>query len=530
MATPDTAVPIGSTAGLPATQIAALIASGERSAASVVDDHIAHIEAVNPRINAIVTPMFDEARAAAAGADAARERGEPLGPLHGVPITIKDQFFVRGTPTTFGLESRAGHRADADGPLVERLRQAGAIVLGKGNVPQLLMYLEADNPLFGKSLNPWDSERTPGGGTGGDAAIIAAGGPPLALAADFTGSIRVPAHSCGIAGFKPTSGRLTNVGFPPELFFPGQDGIMMSCGMLGRTTADVTLAMRVLAEPGMETADNTLPPVPWRDPAAVDVAGLRIGYYEDDGFFPASPALRRAVRESAAALEAMGATVVPFSPPSIRTAVRISFMILGADGGAWVRRAMKDDKPDPRINVLLRIASIPGPVQRMLPRALSLAGQAGFAETLRSVRELSASGYWKVLDARNRYRRAFQAAMDAQQLDAIISPPYALPALRHGATYHLFSAASYSIVYNLLGMPAGTIPATRVRPGEESDRPDSRDIVVKKARETEDGSAGLPVGVQVASRNWRDEVALAVMQALESHFRTQPDFPVAPPR
>lgn len=433
-----------SCAGLSATELAARLASGELTARRAVEDHIRWIEAVNPRINAIVTPMFDEAREAAAAADAAYERGELRGPLHGVPITVKDQFFVKGTPTTFGLESRAGHRAEADGPLVARLRDAGAIVLGKGNIPQLLMYLEADNSLFGRTDNPWNEERTPSGGTGGDAAMIAAGGPPLALAADFTGSIRVPAHSCGIAGFKPTSGRLTNIGFPPELFFPGQDGIMMSCGMLGRTTADVTLAMGVLAAPGLEKVDSTLPPVPWRDPAAVDIAGLRIGVFEDDGFFPASPAIRRAVREAAAALADRGATVTPFTPPSVRRAVRLTFLLLGADGGKWVKKELGDNPADPRVNVLLRIASIPAPIQRVLPGALGLAGQARFAETLRAVKALSAGQYWKVLDARNAYRAEFQAAMDEQELDALVCPPYALPALRHGATYHLFTAASYA--------------------------------------------------------------------------------------
>jgi fatty acid amide hydrolase len=514
---------------LGAAEIARRVRAGDLSAREVVEAHIRRIEAVNPRLNAVVWPMFDEARAAADAADAARARGAPLGPLHGVPITVKDQFFVAGTPTTFGLPSRGDHRAAADAPTVARLRDAGAIILGKGNVPQLLMYLEADNFLFGRTNNPWNLERTPSGGTGGDAALIAAGGSTLALAADFTGSIRVPAHVCGLAGLKPTSGRLTNLGSPPELFFPGQEGLTMQPGVLARTVEDVALSMGVLAAPGLERLDVGVPPVPWPEPTAVAVPGLRVGFYEDDRFFPASPALRRAVREAADALRERGASVMPFAPPDVGRMMRLTFALLGADGGAWVRRALGRNKRDRRVRMLLLLAGLPGPVQRALPSVLGPARQDRMAEALRGLGTLSAGQYWRVLEARNRYKAAFMTAMDQQHLDVLICPPYALPAPRHGDTLYLFTAASYAILFNLMGMPAGVVPATRVRPGEESDRRTSLDIVTRTARAAERSSAGLPIGVQVAARHWREDVALAVMAALEEHFRTRTDFPAYPP-
>ena len=130
-----------------------------------------------------------------------------MGPLHGVPITIKDQFLVAGTPTTWGLPNQAGHRAEEDGPLVQRWRQAGAIILGKTNVPQLLYYAESDNPLYGRANNPWNLARTPGGSSGGEGAIIAAGGSPIGMGGDIGGSLRIPAHFCGLTTLKPTSGR-----------------------------------------------------------------------------------------------------------------------------------------------------------------------------------------------------------------------------------------------------------------------------------------------------------------------------------
>ncbi|MFL6648450.1 MAG: amidase family protein, partial [Sulfurifustaceae bacterium] len=152
-------------------------------------------------------------------------------------------------------------------------------------------------------------------------------------------------------------------------------------------------------------------------------------------------------------------------------------------------------------------------------------GQKRLVAILRSARGLTTRGYWDAIAERTEYQSRFYAALDADRLDAIICPPHALPALTHGGSYFLSSAASYAMLYNLLGMPAGVVAATRVRAGEESDRAKSRDIVERAARRVESGSAGLPVGVQVIARHWREDVVLAVMQALEEHFSKQPDYP-----
>src|SRR3954453_10334350 len=164
---------------LGAGELAALTAAGDLSAVEAVEAQIARIEEVNPGLNAVVVKRYAEARAEAREADARRARGEALGPLHGVPVTIKDSLDVAGLPSTFGLPSRAQSQASADEAHVARLRQAGAIILGKTNVAQMLFYFEADNPLYGRTNNPWNRDRTPGGSSGGEAAIIAAGGSPL---------------------------------------------------------------------------------------------------------------------------------------------------------------------------------------------------------------------------------------------------------------------------------------------------------------------------------------------------------------
>lgn len=510
-----------------ASEIAAQIASGDLSAKEVVEAHIARIEAVDGRLNAVVGRRFDEARAEAVATDAAIARGETLGPLAGVPITIKEQFDVTGLPTTFGLPTRRHHLATIDGPLVRRLREAGAIVLGKTNVAQSLFYQEADNPLFGKTSNPWNVKRS--SGSSGEGAIIAAGGSALGLAADVGGSIRTPAHFCGIHGFRPTSWRLTNIDSPPEMFFPGFNEIALDPGPMARHVADLILAMNVLAAPGLDRVDARIPPVPWPDPSAVDIAGLRIAMFDNDGFWSASPALRRATQEAAAALRLRGAVVDRITPPEPEMAAKVYFSFMMADGFAWAAPQLKGNPLDGRIKMARQIAKIPNRLKPPIAAVLKLLRQRHLANTIMTSRSMAVKEYWRLAADRNRWRDAFLAQLDDGRYDAVLCPPHALPAIFHGGSKLLFDTTSYGVRFNVLGMPAGVVAATKVRAGEESDRRFSLDIVERAAKKTEKGTAGLPVGVQVAARLWRDDIVLAVMAALEDHFRQQPDYPENPP-
>ena len=499
---------------LSATELARAVAERRLTARAVVEAHIARIEAVNPALNAVVVKRYEAARAEADRADAAVREGAPLGPLHGVPITLKEQFAAAGTAATLGVAPTAN--ADRDGPLVARLRAAGAIVLGKTNVPQLLIYNEADNPVYGRTNNPFDPKRSSNGSSGGEAAIIAAHGSPLGLGSDIGGSLRCPAHACGICALKPTSGRLTNEDARPGGYAHGQIAIVSQPGPLARSVDDLALAMRVLAAAGQERLDPEIAPVPWRDPGEVDVAALRIAYYEDDGYFPASPAVRRAVREAAAALAQRGAHVEAFTPPDVASAMRVFFGILAADGAASAKRRLGKNRRDKRITGLLQLVGIPPPLRPLAIWAASAGGQKRLARQIAEIKPSSVDGYWSLIEAQSAYRRNFIAALDARNIDAIVCPPHALPALTHGSAYFLATAASYSMLYNLLGMPAGTIPWTRVRPGEDEPSGSPRDLVDKAALEVQRNSADLPIGVQVVARHWREDIALAVMAALES--------------
>jgi fatty acid amide hydrolase len=476
---------------LSASELARRIAAGSFTSQEVVEAHIRRIEEVNPRLNAVVAPLFEQAREDASRADRLRDQGTLLGPLHGVPITLKEQFMVAGTPTTLGLMSYKSKIMEQEGPLVQRLRQAGAIVLGKTNVSQLLLSLSGscENPVYGRTNNPWNLARSPGGSSGGEAAIIAAGGSPLGLGGDIGGSIRTPAHFCGLYSLLPTPRRLTNLDTAPYAEVAGQEAIIGQPCPIARSARDLRLAMSILAAPGLSALDPSVPPVPWPDPTAVSLVGLRIGMYTDNGVFPVAPAVRRAVEEAAQILRARGAIVESWSPPDVAEAVRLYVGLMSADGFAACKRVLGDNPCERSIEATLQ--SLPG------------------AE--------SVDQYWQMVEERNQYRQRFLTALDAQHIDALLCPPFALPAPTHdsGGALDVSNAGTYAVLYNLLGLPAGAAPITRVRPGEESERRIENDGVAYAARAVEMNSAGLPIGVQVVARPWREDIVLALMEALE---------------
>jgi fatty acid amide hydrolase len=506
-----------------AVDLARLIRSREVSAAEVIEAFIARNEELHASLNALVVPRYDDARRAAAKADEALAKGAEVGPLHGVPITIKEQYSVAGTPTTFGLPSRKEIIETSEGPLVSRLREAGAIILGKTNVSQFLIFLESDNPVYGRTQNPWNLERSCGGSSGGEAAIVAAYGSSLGLAGDLGGSIRVPAHFCGVHGLKPTAGRLTNRDTLPELDL-SQEGLVPQPGPIARHVDDLALAMQVLAGPRSGALDVGAPPVPWTAPR-VPTEKLRVGYFEDDGYFTAAPGIRRVVREAAQALASAGAVVEELQPSSVADAMRLFAGMISADQFTRFRRMGRNDPIDRRVRGLFMLAGLPTALLSTLSVAFGLAGQKRLSATLRASQARSAEKYFALLKQRNALRQTFIDAMEDKGIDVLLCPPCAVTAFTHGASEFLFEAASTSVLFNVLGFPAGVVAAGRVRAGEESDRPESRDQVERAAKLVDMGSVGLPIGVQVAARPWREDLVLAAMRALETHFRATSDYP-----
>lgn len=510
------------TARCSAAELAQAIAAGQLSASDAVEAAIARIEQVNPALNAVVVKRYAAARTEAAEADQRRARGEPLGPLHGVPITVKECLDLAGTPSTFGFASRASHRAEQDDAYVARLRAAGAIVVGKTNVAQALIFVETDNPLYGRTNNPWNLERTCGGSSGGEAAIIAAGGSTLGIGTDIGGSLRYPANFCGIASLKPTAGRTDDAG---RYSFPiGQRAIVSQVGIMARTVEDVALGTSIISDgqPGVPALGD------WRD---IDVASLRVACYTNDGTFPVTPAITRAISEAAEALRRAGARVVDWQPPQVPHAVDLFYRILSADGGKLLLERFRSDPIDPRLKMIRQLASSPRWLLSAMASGLKASGQASLAAGLGSFGHTSAAEYMQAVEEQLAYRELFAQALDttsAGRCDLILCPASPLPAFVHGATADLATGGGYTNLYNILGWPAGIVPVTRVRPGEEVSLTPSKDRVLNTAYNCQVESAGLPVGVQVVARPWQEHQALAAMLAIETHLRDQPDFPATP--
>lgn len=503
-----------------AAQLARRIAAGEISSREATEALIARVEEVNPALNAVVVPLFDEARRQADQADAKRIRGEPLGSLHGVPMTVKECYEVAGAPCTMGLPARVGRKVESDGEMVRRLRAAGAVIFGKTNLPQLMLGHECENPVYGRTNNPWRLDRTCGGSSGGEAAIIAAGGSPLGLANDMGGSIRLPAHFCGVQGIKPTNNRLPRAGSTPNQ--RGMESIQYQPGTIARHVEDLALGLSVLCQGGGQPCEFDSAPGPLPDYRRIDIEGLRIAAWVDDGYFSPAPALGRAVRLAAEALERQGAIVEWIEPPAVDEAMRIYLGVMAADGGADARRLLAHGEVGWRLRRLLRIARLPPPVRGLASAGLRAAGQRHLAELVSTARPLSADQFWRLSWRMREYILSFMQMLSRGRFDAMLTPPHALPAMQHDKAIDLFAAASYTFLPNLLRVPVGVVACTRVRPDEESDRPSSRDLVERRAKEVEIGSAGLPVGVQVAGWHWREDVVLALMAAVERGLAPEP--------
>ena len=309
-----------------ATALARAIRHKEVSSTEVVEAHLRRIEEVNPRLNAVVLSTGDRALAEAREADAALARGEVKGPLHGVPMTIKDALDTEGVISTGGTLGRAAFVPKEDATVVKRLRDAGGIMLGKTNLPELSLFWECDNLIHGRCNNPYDLTRGPGGSSGGEAAIIAAGGSPFGIGSDAGGSIRQPAHYRGIAGIKPTSGCVPRTGHfrPPG----GIQDFRNQVGPLARYVEDLILVLPIIAGP--DSRDPAIVPGPLGDPQTVDMKGLRVSFHTDNGI--ASPTLETA--------EAARAEYAPHRASHLRGDARRSPRLVG-DEHALARRTVR---------------------------------------------------------------------------------------------------------------------------------------------------------------------------------------------
>ena len=439
-------------------KLAELIRARAISPLDVVGAYLRRIEKLNPTLNAIVT-LAPDALERAQEAEAAVTRGDALGPLHGVPLTVKDTIDTAGLRTTSGSAMRAEFVPERDAPAVARLKAAGAIILGKTNTAEMAMDYTTDNPVFAPTVNPYDPTLTTGGSSGGEAVAITTCMSPGGIGSDLAGSVRIPAHFCGIVGLKPTVGRV-----PGEMQFPPSTGpysLGATIGPMARRISDLHLMFNVLA--GIDTAEWT---------GRASLVGSRVAYYTDDGVASVTEETRQAVESAANALSDAGLIVEQIRPPgaeqghdlwlklfSRASVVQLRNVYAGNEGkgGDFVRwrLATADDTPAPAID-----------------------------------------DYIKSWLERDRLRAELLSWMEHTPL--IIAPVGATPAYKHGTlkvtvgerTMSTFRAFSYSQTCNVFDLPAVVVPAGR-------------------------SIEGLPIGVQIIGRPFAEEMVFAAAAIVE---------------
>jgi amidase len=464
---------------LPAHQLAALIRERKVSARELLEAHLAQVGRHNRRLNAIVTLDEEGARERARQADEALARGEVWGPLHGVPLTIKDSFKTAGVRTTSGYRRLLNHVPTQDATVVARMKAAGAIVFGKTNLPTLTLDLQTNSNLFGRTSNPWDETRTPGGSTGGGAAALAAGMTPFEVGSDLAGSIRVPAHYCGIFGFKPTEHRVPISGHIPPM--PGRPrGVRYegAAGPMARSMEDLKLGLKLLAGPDDEDWD--VPPLPLRDVPRRELSSYRFAWTDDFGGLPVTRETRTALEKLASTLQGLGCQVERCAPPGLdfeelwEVWGRVLGAELGAEMQAFTRFAVRV-----RFNAMHGNASLNRGVVRGM--------------------RIEMPEYIEALTLRDHITGQVEAFLS--QWDAWLCPTTVGPAFTHRPSGewlevdeqqvpYLAGTCGFTSVFNLTGHPVVVLPLARF------------------------AETPLPLGIQVVGRRWLDEDLLALCEAL----------------
>lgn len=463
-----------------AAEMARCIRSGELRSREAVDAHITRIERVNPVINAVVADRFEAARAEADAADRrVRDEGpDGLPPLHGVPCTVKECFAFPGMPHTSGLVSRKGTTAESEATPVSRLRAAGAIPLGVTNLSELCMWLESDNRVYGRSNNPYDPTRIVGGSSGGEGAVVGAGGSPFGLGADIGGSIRMPAFFNGVFGHKPTGGLVPSTGHYP--ISENEALRYLTTGPIARRAEDLMPVLRLLAGP--DGLDGGCLELELGDPDDVDVSSLRVLDVADDGGrTPVSEDLRAAQRRVADHLASIGCDVRRTRIDELRYGLEIWSSLMDAAAETSFSTLLGGGKPIPVLRELARWAT------GRSPHTFPALGLAALEKLVALVPDHAEEMARRGLEIRSRLADLIGPS------GVMLYPSYSEPAPKHGRPLLPPTRWVYTAVINALELPSTQVPLGL-------------------------NHHGIPLGVQVVGTHGEDHVTIAVARELERAF------------
>jgi Asp-tRNA(Asn)/Glu-tRNA(Gln) amidotransferase A subunit family amidase len=457
----------------PAVELLSMLRRRAISSVELTQEHIREIERLDPSLHAFAD--FDPERALETAREADERMASDAGRLLGLPVTIKASISTAGYRCEVGSELHRGFTATKDAVLVERMRAAGAVILGTTNCPEFLMAYETENLLYGKTANPWSLAHSAGGSSGGEAAAVAAGMSAAGIGSDSGGSVRVPAHFTGICSIKPTSGRFPSKGhIPPGV---GPFSFLGSAGPMARSMRDVSLLFDELS--GNDAGDPSGAPVPRREVSEAELRAKPIGILEDDGIVPVTAETREAVRAAAKALEARGFTVKPYRSLLLEAARRLWWVFFMRCGLMLLEPVIrgKEDQLSGTFRYFLDAARKDPP----------LTGEALLHAWTES--DHVRSGMLEEL----------------LPYSAVITPACSIPAFRHGERewtvegrkLEYFDAMRFTQWFNLLSAPAAVVPVGR-------------------------SSEGLPIGVQIAGRPYQDEAVLKIAEMLDDDFGYEP--------
>ncbi|MCU0569558.1 MAG: amidase [Oculatellaceae cyanobacterium Prado106] len=484
-----------------AHELAQLIRDRHLSATEILEAHLAHITQHNAKLNAICTLDEDQARIRAKQADEALARDENWGALHGVPVTVKDIFETAGLRTTAGYIPLKDYVPQEDAAAVARLRSAGAVLLGKTNMAELAGDFQSTNSLFPRVNNPWNLNVTSGGSSGGSAAAVAAGLSPLDIGNDIAGSVRQPAHFCGIYSLKPTDRRISTRGMIPEV--PGMPYClrqMMTVGCFGRSLTDLQLCFSLLAGADLHRPD--VPPVPLAETSAQSLPSLKLAWIDQWPDVPVDPEIREMMRAIAQKLSDTGMQIEPWLPKAFDLS---EIWYLYGRMAAYINNyAQPKDRYNIRrsLTLLFRTATQGDPQLRAL---------GSFSRVLPELLKPSLKGYFETLTERDRFTTQLDEALEPW--DAWLMPVAATPAFSHRPTWtaidvagksypHAVANGAYTIPFSLSGHPAVVMPVGQTQ-------------------------AGLPIGLQIVGKRWREVELMAIAQALDpviGNFQSPPGY------
>lgn len=523
-------------------ELVTALAKGHLTSSEVLKAYRARAELIHHACNAVAC-WIPEAEQGAREADEHLQRtGQVLGPLHGVPFTVKDHVMVKQTPITMGMKKlqNSGKTSRRDEHLVTVFRSLGAILFAKSTMSQLGMTIGGGSPAHGDTLNPWDTRRSSGGSSAGEGALIGGGAAPFGIGSDVGGSVRVPAAFCGISSLKPTCGRISMM-----LSRPGEYFVPATAGVMARTAADLSLVYSHLLAKGLNDGLPRLPPIPFNQPEFSSKRPLRIGYYVEEYTFPKPcAAVCRAMEEACSALKALGHELIEFKPHT--DGVLPKEMVWDVDASFYVssrpyKEVVKELKSEKSAQTAEEIKShvIGVDSEEAHPDLIGMfsSHEPYASRNVQHAGSLGGSsiGHEQIYASRDKMRERFYKAWQASELDVLLCPAFATPALHVEEVPYSASNVITTRVYNLLDMPAGVVTVTSVNHSDLSQGYDpgttNPDVTRMAMRAVED-SLGLPVAVQLVTLPWKEELCLRAMTELEkavacdqnhSHHLLQPE-------